>query len=50
MLRHVALVRTDVSVECIAAIITVTIGELGMTLAATSNQSMLHGSYKSHAV
>jgi hypothetical protein len=41
MLQHVALVRTDVSEDCIVSIIRVTrIGELG-TLAATSNRSML---------
>jgi hypothetical protein len=38
MLRRVALVRTDVSGECIASIIRVTkIGELG-TLAETNNR------------
>jgi hypothetical protein len=38
MLRRVALVRTDVSEELSASIIGVTrIGELGTTLAATSN-------------
>jgi hypothetical protein len=42
MLRHVALVRTDVSEELSASIIRVTrIGELGTTLAITSNQCML---------
>jgi hypothetical protein len=42
MLRRVALVRTDVSEECSASIIKVTrIGELGMTLAVTSNQRVL---------
>jgi hypothetical protein len=42
MLRRVALVRTDVSVERIASIIRVTkIGELGTTLAVTSNRSTL---------
>jgi hypothetical protein len=35
-LRHVALVRTDVSEECSSSIIRVTIGELGM-LAVPSN-------------
>jgi hypothetical protein len=40
MLRHVALVRTDVSEELYASIIRVTrIGELG-TLAVTSNKLM----------
>jgi hypothetical protein len=39
MLRHVALVRTDVSEELRAFIIRVTrIGELGITLAVTSNK------------
>jgi hypothetical protein len=38
MLRHVALVRTDVSEELSASLIMVTrIGELGTTLAVTSN-------------
>jgi hypothetical protein len=42
MLRRVALVGTDVSEGCIAFIITVTrIGELGTTLAATSNRRTL---------
>jgi hypothetical protein len=41
MLRHVALVRTDVSEERSACFIRVTrIDELGTTLAATSNQRM----------
>jgi hypothetical protein len=41
MLRHVALVRTDVSEEYITSIIRVTrLGELGM-IAVTSNRSML---------
>jgi hypothetical protein len=45
MLRHVALVRTDVSEELSASFVRVTrIGELGTMLAATSNVS----SYKSH--
>jgi hypothetical protein len=45
MLRRVALVRTDVSEERIASIITVTrIGELGTTLAATSNRRTLRRS------
>jgi hypothetical protein len=40
MLRRVALVRTDVSEECIAYIIRVTrMSELGTTLAVTSNRS-----------
>jgi hypothetical protein len=39
MLRRVALVRTDVSEELSASFITVTrIGELGTTLAVTSNR------------
>jgi hypothetical protein len=39
ILRHVALVRTEVSEELGASIIWVTrIGELGTTLAVTSNQ------------
>jgi hypothetical protein len=42
MLRHVALVRTDVSEELRASIIRVTrIGELG-TLAVTSNRHTLY--------
>jgi hypothetical protein len=42
LLRHVALVRTDVSEEPGASFIRVTkIGELGATQAATSNQPML---------
>jgi hypothetical protein len=42
MLRHVSVVRTDVLEECIASIIKVKrIGELGTTLAVTSNQNML---------
>jgi hypothetical protein len=40
MLRSVALVRTDVSEEPSASIIRVTrLGELGITLAVTSNRS-----------
>jgi hypothetical protein len=43
MLRHATLVRTDVSEELSASFIRVTrIGELGTTLAATSNRRMLH--------
>jgi hypothetical protein len=39
MLRHGALVRTEVSEELIASFIRVTvIGELGTTLAVTSNR------------
>jgi hypothetical protein len=42
MLRHVALVRTDVSEELSASFIRVTrIGKLGTTLAVTSNRYML---------
>jgi hypothetical protein len=42
MLRHVTLVRTDISEERIASIIRVTrIGKLGTTLAVISNQSTL---------
>jgi hypothetical protein len=41
MLRHVALVRTDVSEEPSASFIRVTrIGDLGTTQAATSNRQM----------
>jgi hypothetical protein len=41
MLRRVALVRTEVSEELSASFIRVTrIGELGTTLAATSNRRM----------
>jgi hypothetical protein len=61
ILRRVALVRTDVSEEPSASFIRVTrIGELGITLAATSNRRSVRrllggarflrnvGSYKSH--
>jgi hypothetical protein len=42
MLRRVAVVRTDVSEELSASFISVTgIGELGTTLAATSNRRKL---------
>jgi hypothetical protein len=41
MIHHVALVRTDVSEECIASIIKVTISKLGTMLAVTSKHSML---------
>jgi hypothetical protein len=42
MLRRVALVRTDVSEEPSASFVRVTrIGELGTTLAATSNRRTL---------
>jgi hypothetical protein len=41
MLHRVTLVRTDISVEISASIIRVTrIGELGTTLAVTSNSSV----------
>jgi hypothetical protein len=44
MLCHVALVRTDVSEELSASFIRVTrIGEVGTTLAVTSNRCMLLG-------
>jgi hypothetical protein len=44
MLRRVALVRTDISEELSASISRVTrIGELGTTLAVTSNQRTLRG-------
>jgi hypothetical protein len=47
MLRHVALVRTDVSEEPSASFIRVTrIGELGTTLAATSNLRTLQRNNK----
>jgi hypothetical protein len=47
MLCHVALVRTDVSVEPSAPFIRVTrIGELGTTLAATSNRRTLRRNTK----
>jgi hypothetical protein len=52
MLRRVALVRTDVSEELSASFIgVIRIGELGTTLAVTSNRRTLRnvGSYKSHA-
>jgi hypothetical protein len=42
MLRHAALIRTDVSEELSASFIRVRrIGELGTTLAVTSNRRML---------
>jgi hypothetical protein len=48
MLRRVALVRTDVSEELRASFIRVTrrIGELGTTLAVTSNRSTLQRNTK----
>jgi hypothetical protein len=46
MLRHVALVRTDVSEELSASFIRVTrIGELGTKLAVTSNRCTLRRKY-----
>jgi hypothetical protein len=57
MFRRVALVRTDVSEELSASFIRVTrIGELGTTLAVTSNRRMLRRNtavctrYPDHAV
>jgi hypothetical protein len=48
MLRRVALVRTDVSEEPSASFIRMTrIGELGITLAATSNRRTLRRNTKS---
>jgi hypothetical protein len=48
MLRHVALVRTDVSEEISASFISVTrIGELGIRLAVTSNRRTLRRNTKS---
>jgi hypothetical protein len=48
MLRRVALVRTDVSEELIGSSIRVTrIGELGTTLALTSNRRTLRRNTKS---
>jgi hypothetical protein len=41
MWRCVVFVRTDVSEELIISIIGMTIGELGTTLAVTTNRSML---------
>jgi hypothetical protein len=50
MLRHVALVRTDVSEELSASVIRVTrIGELG-TLALTSNRRTLRRNTKRPSV
>jgi hypothetical protein len=47
MLHHVALVRTDVSEELSASFIRVTrLGELGTTLAVTSNRRMLRRNTK----
>jgi hypothetical protein len=51
MLRHVALVRTDVSEELSASFIRMTrIGELGTTLALTSNRHMLQRNNKWYTV
>jgi hypothetical protein len=50
MLRRVALVRIDVLEELSASFIRVTrIGELGTTLAVTSNRRMLIGISSQHA-
>jgi hypothetical protein len=50
MLRHVALVRTDISEEPIVSIIRVTrIGELGTILTVTSNRRTLRRSISSVA-
>jgi hypothetical protein len=47
MLRHVTLVRTDVSEDLSASFIRVTrIDELGTTLAVTSNRCMLRRNTK----
>jgi hypothetical protein len=49
MLRRVDLVRTDVSEERSASFLRVTrIGELGTTLAVSSNRRTCVGSYKIH--
>jgi hypothetical protein len=48
MLHRVALVRTDILEECVPSIIRMTrIGELGVMLAVTSNQSTVHTSVPS---
>jgi hypothetical protein len=50
MLRRVALVRTDVTEELSASFISVTrIGELGTTLAVTSNRRGLRASKASYS-
>jgi hypothetical protein len=50
MLRHVALVRTDVSEELSASLIRVTrIGELGTTLAVTNYRHMQCASVASYS-
>jgi hypothetical protein len=46
MLHHVALVRTDVSEELSASFIRARIGELGITLAVTSNRRTLRRNTK----
>jgi hypothetical protein len=49
MLSRVALVKTEVSEELSASFITVTgIGELGTTLAVTSNRRTLRRNTKTH--
>jgi hypothetical protein len=49
MLRRAALVRTDVSEELSASFIRVTrIGEMGTTLAVTSNRSTLRRNTKKY--
>jgi hypothetical protein len=51
MLRGVALVRTDVSEKLSVSIISVTrIGELGTTLALTSNRRTLRRNTEPHGV
>jgi hypothetical protein len=51
MLRHVALVRTDVSEELSASFIRLTrIGELGTTLAVTRNRHTLRRNTKHASV
>jgi hypothetical protein len=51
MLRRMALVRTDVSEELSSSIINVTrIGELGRTLAVTSNRRKLRTSQRGSVV
>jgi hypothetical protein len=48
MLRRVALVRTDVSEELSASIRVTRIGELGTTIAVTSNRRTLQRNNKNH--
>jgi hypothetical protein len=51
MIRRVALVRTDVSEELNASFIRVTrVGEIGTTLAVTSNRRTLRRNQESHGV